>query len=115
MIPKPAIPEPMIPEPTIAGEAIQALRRDLADIHDSMPRCGRCENFLAVVTQVHSDLDGLVTPAAADARNQLAAWLADSAGRVKTTNYCEVCVPVGPYERFSAALASARGDAGDPA
>ncbi len=105
----------MIPEPTILGEAIQTVCRHLADIHDSMPRCSRCENFLAVVTQVHSDLDGLATPAAADARKQLAAWLADSAGRIKTTNHCEVCVPVGPYERFSAALASVRRDAGDPA
>ena len=99
----------------ILGEAIQAVRRELADIHGSMPRCSRCENFLAVVTQVHSDLEGIATPSALDARKQLAAWLADSAGRVKTTNHCEVCVPVGPYERFSAALASARGDAGDPA
>ena len=114
MTPKPTIPKTTVPEPTILGEAIQTVCRQLADIHDSMPRCGRCENFLAVVTQVRSDLDGVATANAADARNQLAAWLADSAGRVKTTNHCEVCVPVGPYERFSAALASALGDAGDP-
>ena len=115
MTPKPMTPEPTIPEPMTLGEAIQTVCRQLADIHDSMPRCGRCENFLAVVTQVHSDLDGVATPDAVDARKQLAAWLADSAGRIKTANHCEVCVPVGPYERFSAALASARGDAGDPA
>jgi hypothetical protein len=115
MTPKPMTPKPTTPEPTILGEAIQTVCRQLADIHDSMPRCGRCENFLAVVTQVHGDLDGVATPDAVDARKQLAAWLADSAGRIKTTNHCEVCVPVGPYERFSAALASARGDAGDPA
>ena len=107
-------PKPMTPEPATLGEAIQTVRRQLADIHDSMPRCGRCENFLAVVRQVHSDLDGVATPSALDAREQLAAWLADSAGRIKTTNHCEVCVPVGPYERFSAALASARRDAADP-
>jgi hypothetical protein len=104
----------MTPGFVTLGEAIQAVRQELADIHDSMPRCGRCENFLAVVRQVHSDLDGVATPSALDAREQLAAWLADSTGRIKTTNHCEVCVPVGPYERFSAALASARGDADDP-
>ena len=114
MTSKPATPEPATPEPATPGEALQALRRELADIHDSMPRCSRCENFLAVVRQVRSDLDGVATPNAVDAREQFAAWLADSAGRIKTTNHCEVCVPAGPYERFSAAQAGARGDGGAP-
>jgi hypothetical protein len=103
----------MIPEPVILGEAIRTVRRELADIHESMPRCGRCENFLAVVAQVRGDLDGVATPDAEDAREQLAAWLAESAGRIKTTNHCDVCVPAGPYERFSTALARARGVGGE--
>ena len=94
----------------LISDAIRTIRRELTDIHDSMPRCSRCENYLTVVAQVRSDLEGVGTPDAADAREQLAGWLAESAGRIKTTNHCEVCVPAGPYERFSAALATARGE-----
>ena len=103
---------PVISEPVELGEAIQTVCRELADIRESMPRCGRCGNFLAVVAQVRGDLEGVAAPKAAAARKQLAGWLAESADRIKTTDHCEVCVPVGPYERFSATLAAARGDAG---
>jgi len=85
-------------------EPIADIMRALAQIHDTMSRCAGCENFRAVVARVHGDLDGLATPAAGAAREQLAAWLADEPDRVKITNRCEICVPAGPYERFAEAL-----------
>ncbi len=91
----------------LIDDAVRAIRRELTDIHDSIPRCSRCENYLAVVARVAGDLEGVATPDAAETREQLAAWLAESAGRIKTTNDCEVCVPAGPYERFVRALAGA--------
>ena len=89
------------------------LLRALTDIHDTIPRCGGCENFLAVVARVRDELNDVIgrrrrRPRAAAARERLGAWLAAAEGRVKTTNHCEVCVPSGPYERFRAALAQAR-------
>jgi hypothetical protein len=92
----------------ILDDAVRTIRRELSDIHESMPRCGSCQNYLAVVARVRSDLEGVATVDAEDAREQLTAWLGESAGRIKTTNHCDVCVPAGPYERFSAALAAAR-------
>ena len=101
--------------PTTPDDALARLLRELTDIHDSMPRCGGCENFLGVVARVRDELDEAATPSgdvgtrSGDvARERLGAWLAAAEGRVKTTNHCEVCVPSGPYERFQAALARAR-------
>jgi hypothetical protein len=110
MRPEPDIPAPSAAESPAVDDAVRTIRRELSDIHESMPRCSSCENYLAVVARVRSDLDGVATADAADAREQLAAWLAESVGRIKTTNHCEVCVPAGPYERFSAALSTARGE-----
>jgi hypothetical protein len=94
--------------PTVPDDAVASLLRDLTDIRETMPRCGTCGNFTAVVARVRDDLEGVATPAAGAAREQLGIWLAEAEGRVKTTNHCEVCVPSGPYERFAAALARAR-------
>ena len=108
---EPVPSEPAIREPAILGDAIRTVYRELTDIRESMPRCGRCENFRAVVRQVCGDLRGVAAPDAADTREELAAWLVESEGRIKTTDHCEVCVPAGPYERFTAALAQASRDA----
>ena len=101
------------PHPTLPDDAIAALLADLTDIHETIPRCGGCENFLSIVARVRDELDevvagGVATPGSVAARELLGAWLAAAEGRVKTTNHCEVCVPSGPYERFRAALARAR-------
>jgi hypothetical protein len=89
-------------------EPIADVMRALGQVHDTISRCAACENFRAVVARVQGDLDGLATPAAGAAGEQLAAWLAAEPDRVKTTNRCEVCVPAGPYERFAEALRRAR-------
>ena len=88
-------------------EPIADVMRALGQVHDTMARCAGCENFRATVVRVHGDLEGIATPTASAAREQLAAWAADESGRVKTTNHCEICVPAGPYERFAEALRQA--------
>jgi len=106
-------------------DAIESVLRALRDIHDTIPRCSRCENYLNVVAQVRLELNGLDRPGAAvevaseqiatalkqldAAREQLDAWIAEAETRVRTTNNCEVCVPRGPFERFIEALSQARG------
>jgi ribosomal protein L34E len=114
------------PQPTTPDDALATLLRELTEIHETIPRCAGCENFLGVVARVRDDLDEVATPSgdvatpsgdvgtrSGDvAREQLEAWLEAAEGRVKTTNHCEVCVPSGPYERFRAALARARDDFG---
>jgi hypothetical protein len=89
-------------------DAIEAVLRALRDIHETIPRCSRCENHLAVVAQVRLELDGVAGARAAAARDQLDAWIAEAEARVKTSSNCEVCVPRGPFERFIAALALGR-------
>ena len=93
--------------------AIAEIVRELAEVRATMPRCGSCGNFLAVVERVRGDLlalgreagaDGLVVTAAGAAGERLGGWLDEARARVKTTNHCEICVPAGPYERFAAAL-----------
>ena len=100
------------PQPTTPDDALATLLRELTEIHETIPRCAGCENFLGVVARVRDDLDEVGTRSGDVAREQLGAWLAAAEGRVKTTNHCEVCVPSGPYERFRAALARARDDFG---
>jgi hypothetical protein len=90
--------------PADADVAVTELLRALADVHDTIPRCASCRNFLAVVARGRRELDGLEVPAAGAARERLDAWLAEAEGRLKTTNRCEVCVPAGPFERFLQAL-----------
>ena len=103
------------------GDAIETVLRALRDIHETIPRCSRCENYLTVVAQARLALDRLdaTADAASDevaaareqvaaAREQLDAWIAEAEDRVRTTNNCEVCVPRGPYERFIEALSRGR-------
>jgi hypothetical protein len=96
-------------------EAIVTLQRELTDIHDTMRRCARCECFLVVAAQARIDLRNVESSAAREARARFGAWLDEAEGRVKTCNNCEVCVPSGPYQRFTAELAGARrGEPGRP-
>ena len=88
-------------------DAIAALQRELTDIHDTMNRCARCECFLVVVAQARIDLRKVDSPAAREATARFDAWLEEAEGRVRTCNNCEVCVPSGPYQRFTAALGEA--------
>ena len=94
----------MAPDDPLSIAPIADIMGALAQVHDTMARCAGCENFRAVVARVQGDLEGLATPAASAAREQLVAWLAAGPDRVKTTNHCEICVPAGPYERFAEAL-----------
>ncbi len=95
-------------------DVVATILRALTEIRETMPRCGGCGNFLAVVARVRDDLDRVASPAASAVSERLEAWLAEAEGRVKTTNRCEVCVPSGPYERFAAALAAAQGEQDQP-
>ena len=90
--------------PAGADTAVAELLAALGDVHDTIPRCASCWNFLAVVARARRELDGLEAPAADAARERLDAWLAEAEGRLKTNNRCEVCVPAGPFERFLQAL-----------
>jgi hypothetical protein len=90
--------------------AVAELAKALGDVHDTIPRCASCWNFLAVVARARRELEALtagpagVAPSAGAARERFDAWLAEAEGRVKTTNHCEICVPAGPFERFLQAL-----------
>jgi hypothetical protein len=91
-------------------DAIATLQRELTDIHDTMRRCATCECFLVVAAQARIDLKDTESPVAHEARKLLETWLDAAEGRVKTCNNCEVCVPSGPYQRFTAELAEGRRD-----
>jgi hypothetical protein len=91
----------------VAGDidtAVADLARALADVHDTIPRCASCWNFLAVVARARRELESLSVPSAAPARERFDLWLAEAEQRVKTANHCEICVPAGPLERFLQAL-----------
>lgn len=97
--------EPATDAATIEA-AVADLARALADVHDTIPRCASCRNFLAVVARARRELEGPAgdAPSATAALAHFDAWLAAAEERVKTTNRCEVCVPAGPFERFLRAL-----------
>jgi hypothetical protein len=84
--------------------AVDELAAALSDVHDTIPRCASCWNYLAVVARARRELEALDVPSARAARERFDAWLAAAEERVKTTNRCEVCVPAGPLERFLRAL-----------
>jgi hypothetical protein len=85
-------------------DAIESLQRELTSIHDTIPRCARCEGFLLATAQARMDLGRIDTPAAREAAALFDGWLDEAEGRVRTYNHCDACVPTGPYERFTAAL-----------
>ena len=84
--------------------AVAELAKALGDVHDTIPRCAACWNFLAVVARARREFEALTAPSAVVARERFDAWLAEAEERVKTTNHCEICVPAGPFERFLRAL-----------
>ena len=106
---------PATPDPATIEAAVAELAKALADVHDTIPRCASCWNFLATVARARRELATLAVPSAdapaddalpslASALERFDAWLAEAEERVKTTNRCEVCVPAGPFERFLQAL-----------
>ena len=98
--------------------AVAELAKALGDVHDTIPRCASCWNFLAVVARARRELEALASPpagavpsageapsvgeapSAAAALERFDAWLAEAEERVKNTNHCEICVPAGPFARF---------------
>ncbi len=88
-------------------DAIATLQRELTTIHDTIRRCASCEGFLLVVAQARIDIARIDSAAAREAVAVFDEWLDESEGRVRTYNHCDVCVPGGPYERFTAALGEA--------
>ena len=89
-------------------DATAQLLHDLVDVHDTIPRCARCECFVVVAAQARLDLKRVDSAVARAACELFARWLDEAEGRVKTCNNCEVCVPSGPYQRFTTELARAR-------
>jgi hypothetical protein len=89
-------------------DAIVGLQSALSDVRETIPRCRSCEGLLTVAAQARTDLKGLDSPAVGAARRQFKAWLDEAEGHVSICNNCEVCVPGGPYQRFTAELARLR-------
>ena len=85
--------------------AIAGLLRDLTDLRRTAPRCGSCDNFLNVAAQASLDLRSVGSAIAVEARGVFQSWLDEAEGSVQVCNNCEICVPAGPYERYTAALA----------
>jgi len=94
--------------------ATTALVRDLIEIRSTAPRCGSCECFLTVAAQASMDLERVDSPVAIEARRLFGVWLDEAEGLVQVCNNCEVCVPAGPYQRFTAVASAWRGAQGDP-
>ena len=95
-------------------DAVESLRRGLGDVR-AMNKCATCECFLGVVAQAAADLKRLESATVAGSRDEFEGWLAEAEGRIRSCQHCEVCVPVGPYQRFREALVAASShDSGDP-
>jgi len=91
----------------MTDDPVTLLLRELSAVHDTIPRCARCECFLVVAAQARIDLRGVDTPVAREASARFEAWLDEAEGHTKTCNNCEPCVPSGPYRRFTEELANA--------
>jgi len=99
----------MTPAQTAALDgATTALVRDLIEIRSTAPRCGSCGCFLTIAAQASDDLRPVQSPVAFEARRLFGVWLDEAEDRVRICNDCDVCVPAGPYERFTTALAKWR-------
>ena len=101
-----------VSDTTALDGAIAGLLRDLVELRRTAPRCGSCDNFLNVAAQASLDLRPVESAVAAQARGVFQGWLDEAEGKVQVCNNCETCVPAGPYERFTAALAAWRAGQG---
>ncbi len=85
------------------NEAIRQVREELDRVR-KVKKCASCECLLDVLEAVRGDLGEVGTPEAEAARVDMQRWF--EAGNPKRHRClgCEVCLPIEPYNRFSALL-----------
>jgi tetrahydromethanopterin S-methyltransferase subunit A len=93
----------MVDAPLDRDGAIQQIHRELDQMRQ-VKKCTSGEYLLDVRTGVPSDLAAVDTPAAQAARTELRRWWEAGNQKRHRRPGCEVCLPIAPYNQFSAIL-----------
>ncbi len=96
------------PGPDVSGinEVIADVRRELDQVRQ-VKKCRGCECLLDVLESIQGDLSTVGTPEAKATREELGAWFEMGNAKRHRCLDCEVCLPIEPYNRFSAFLRDA--------
>ncbi len=84
----------------------KAISQVLADLDQvrQVKKCASCECLLDVLDAIQADLGEIDTPQAKAARVDMKRWLEEGNKKRHQCLGCEVCLPIEPYNRFSALL-----------
>jgi tetrahydromethanopterin S-methyltransferase subunit A len=89
--------------PIDRDSAIQRVHRELDQVRQ-VKKCTSCECFLDVLDGVQSDIADVDTPAGEAARTDMRRWWEAGNPKRHRCPGCEVCLPIAPYNQFSATL-----------
>lgn len=82
-------------------ESIKRVHRKLGQVHQ-VNQCGSCECLLDVLENVMDDLGQIRAVEADTARAEMQCWLEEGNKNRHQCLGCEVCLPIEPYNQFSA-------------
>lgn len=85
------------------NEMIIEVRQELDNVRQ-VKKCRACECFLDVVEGVKGDLEKIDTQESKSAQEDMKRWLTEGNKERHSCYGCEECLPISPYNRFSARL-----------
>lgn len=85
------------------NEMIKKIHQELDNVR-KVKKCTACECFLDVIEGVKGDLEKIDTQESKAAQEDMKRWLSAGNKERHTCYGCEECLPISPYNRFSAGL-----------
>ena len=85
------------------NEMIKEVHQELDNVRQ-VKKCTACECFLDVIEGVKADLEKIDTQESKSAQEDMKCWLSEGNKERHACYGCEECLPISPYNRFSARL-----------
>lgn len=85
------------------NEMIKEIHQELDNVRQ-VKKCTACECFLDVIEGVKGDLEKIDTQESKSAQEDMKRWLSEGNKERHSCYGCEECLPISPYNRFSAHL-----------
>ena len=94
-------------------KVVQQVRQELDQVRQ-VKKCTGCECLLNVLEAIQGDLAQVGTPEAEAAQADMQQWLEEGNKKRHRCLGCEICLPIEPYNQFSALLRRVEGQDANP-
>lgn len=85
------------------NEMIKEIHQELDNVRQ-VKKCTACECFIDVIEGIKGDLEKIDTQESKSAQEDIKRWLSEGNKERHSCYGCEECLPINPYNRFSASL-----------